>query len=402
MTSVAPKPKPDKQEIPNSSPPDARQWYADLRANKDPGAPTADQFPNGHRHEAELIYDRFKQSSHKDFLAGLPLIEQNYPFFKGLAAEPCPRFIHADDLHLLPKPVSLPDAAPLYKNALNMLYGESGVGKSFLALHWALTVAQYAPVIYIAAEGAGGYDDRVKAWKAAYNKGSGSLYFAHEELPIVTAESVDDFIASVQQFLDSVQRLSPQLVVIDTLARCFGDGNENDPGDMNRFVNGAARIQRALNTAVLIVHHTGWNGGRGRGHTSLPGALDCNVELSDADGYLTIKNVKNKYGPKADDTHVRLGEVEGHSCLVIRPADKMIDMPGQKPTRTQRLILETLALETFRETGAKSATLREVTGIKPDSLYKSLSTLKKLGYLVQGIKGDPYTITELGLKMVQS
>ncbi len=379
-----------------------REWARKLcLAGIDSGDPDPAIF-DGSLTLATQLHGTFVKEGMTGLKAILPIMENNFPVLREWLADESPRFIHADDLHLLPKPEPLKGAEPLYKNGLNMLYGESGVGKSFLALHWALTVAQYAPVIYIAAEGAGGYDDRVKAWKAAHNKGSGALYFAPEELNIVKADTVDDFIASLQQFLDSVHQLSPQLVVIDTLARCFGDGNENDTGDMNRFVSGAARIQRALNAAVLIVHHTGWNTSRGRGNTALPGALDCNIELSDADGQLIVRNVKNKYGARAEDAHVRLGGVEGHSCLVIRPAEKMVDMPGQKPTRTQRLILETLALETFRETGAKSAVLKEVTSLKPDTLYKSLSTLKKLGYLVQGTKGDPFTITDLGLKMVQS
>lgn len=66
------------------------------------------------------------------------------------------------------------------------------------------------------------------------------------------------------------------------------------------------------------------------------------------------------------------------------------------PGRTQRLVLEV-----FRDTGATSARLREhLPAILPNTLYYGLSALKRCGYVTQGAKGDPFTITASGAALI--
>ena len=48
------------------------------------------------------------------------------------------------------------------------------------------------------------------------------------------------------------------MIVIDTLARNFGAGNENSTEDMNRFVASIDRyLREEFGSAILLVHHTG-------------------------------------------------------------------------------------------------------------------------------------------------
>ena len=50
----------------------------------------------------------------------------------------------------------------------------------------------------------------------------------------------------------------PQMIVIDTLARNFGAGNENSTEDMNRFVASIDRyLREEFGSAIVLVHHTG-------------------------------------------------------------------------------------------------------------------------------------------------
>jgi hypothetical protein len=71
-----------------------------------------------------------------------------------------------------------------------------------------------------------------------------------------------------------------ELVVIDTLARAFGGGNENASEDMGAFITAAGAIQGRYNCALLVVHHAGKDATKGlRGHSSLLGAVDTELEI---------------------------------------------------------------------------------------------------------------------------
>ena len=71
-----------------------------------------------------------------------------------------------------------------------------------------------APVVYVAAEGAEGYAARVLAWCTHFHMPTGSLYFIGEAVRMLDKDELSEFIGAVL----SVQ---PELIVIDTLARCM-------------------------------------------------------------------------------------------------------------------------------------------------------------------------------------
>ena len=76
-------------------------------------------------------------------------------------------------------------------------------------------------------------------------------------------------------------QVTPRLIVLDTLARNFGGGNENDTKDMNQFVTNVDAVRQAWGCTVLVVHHTGHNStDRGRGSSALKAALDSEYQLT--------------------------------------------------------------------------------------------------------------------------
>jgi putative DNA primase/helicase len=84
--------------------------------------------------------------------------------------------IPVDHLINLPDPSWLIEGL-IEEHVLGVLYGASGEGKSFVALDWALSVAndqrwcgravRPGPVIYVAAEGGRNIGKRIGAWKTA-------------------------------------------------------------------------------------------------------------------------------------------------------------------------------------------------------------------------------------------
>src|SRR4029077_1874048 len=69
---------------------------------------------------------------------------------------------------------------------------------------------------------------------------------------------------------------------------------------------------------------------------------------------------------------------------------------ADKLTPRQAQALEALALETFAEAGAKATQVADIAHIPTDNIFRVLSALKRLEYVKQSAKGDPYYITVTG------
>ena len=194
-------------------------------------------------------------------------------------------FRSAFDLASSVKPASWVVKGFLEADALAVMFGAPGDGKSFIAVDVACCVAtgtawhgskvQKGPVIYLAGEGMGGFGRRLSAWQ----KASG---VSLEGAPLhVSTRSVQFFNEeSAQEAVDEVELLCaggppPSLVIIDTVARSFIGGDENSNSDMSLFINAIdTKMRQPWGAHVLMVHHSGHENGRARGATALKGVLD--------------------------------------------------------------------------------------------------------------------------------
>ena len=172
------------------------------------------------------------------------------------------------------------------------LYGPPGSYKSFIALDIAEAVAtgrawmgnevsKPGAVLYIAGEGHGGIGARIKACKINHQTKDGAqIYVIRYQLNL--RSSADDFNLLMESIDALIERtgIELRLVQIDTLARAFGGGNENDSQDMGAFIHNAGKLQRKLDCALMVLHHSGKDQTKGlRGHSSLLGAVDTQLEL---------------------------------------------------------------------------------------------------------------------------
>lgn len=172
-------------------------------------------------------------------------------------------------------------------NSFGMIYGASGIGKSFVALDMALCVAtgkpflgiyevQQGPVVYIYSEGIPGARQRYLAWAQHYERETEEVLFVPSTFDLLDGDEAKEVLKIAQDDLGAV----PSLIVVDTLARNFGAGNERTSDDMNKYVTNLDHLRKATKGTVLSIHHTGWEGSRSRGATNLPGACDVMIQLS--------------------------------------------------------------------------------------------------------------------------
>ena len=144
----------------------------------------------------------------------------------------------------------------------------------------------------------------------------------------------DELIGAIRAQIADI----PSVVVIDTLNRSI-DGNENDPGDMSRYIEAADAVRRAFGCAVIIVHHCGVSGTRPRGHSSLDGANAAQIAVIKDDGGLITTTVEHmKDGPAGAVITSKLEEVElGQdddgdtitSCVIVQADAKTVDPADQ-------------------------------------------------------------------------
>jgi hypothetical protein len=183
------------------------------------------------------------------------------------------------------------------RGTLSVVYGESNVGKTFLALDVAFHVAAgidwhgarvasadktAGGALYIAGEGGRGINNRIEALR--HERGDlmtlaeARGYFAL--LPVCLDLCGDGDGAALVEMLQSLLEKPPALIVVDTLARAIGGGDENSGQDMGALIRNVDAIREATGAHVMLIHHSGKDTTRGaRGHSSLRAAADTEIEL---------------------------------------------------------------------------------------------------------------------------
>lgn len=233
----------------------------------------------------------------------------------------------------------------LFCGDIGMIYGASGSGKSFLAVHAGLCIAQGLPflghdtrkggVIYQAGEGGKGLVKRLRAYKQE-NRVAGDLPF------VLLPARVDLFSADgdTQAFIDEClawKAVLPEplsLIVVDTFSTASPGANENASEDMSRLISAGEAINKATGAALLWVHHKNAAGDRERGHTSLRANIDTAIEVTkDEESNLrTARLAKLKDGEDGAKIGFELQAVTVGAYDDGKPITSCVVVPAQAAT----------------------------------------------------------------------
>jgi hypothetical protein len=249
-------------------------------------------------------------------------------------------------------------------DSLAVLYGRPKSGKSFVAVDLALCVATGCwwhgkeitggPVLYVAAEGAGGLGQRVAAWRDVNN--------VHAPLDRATwlPMAVNLLDLGWTGALTAVAKeLQPVLIVIDTLNRAMPGGNENGPEDMGRFILAIDQLRHATGACILVVHHSGKDQTAGaRGHSSLLGAIDVELEVKNGgDGIIRLGITAVKEHPDGGQP-LRFALRPAGTSAAIVPYRGGLGLGTYEITITGRRVLDALD-RIATDTGATSTEWQE-------------------------------------------
>ena len=238
------------------------------------------------------------------------------------ALHPSFGFVPVHDLLQKPEPIQWLIQSLIEMGTLITLFGASGAGKSFVALDWTCCIAtgsdwhgmatERGAVFYIAGEGHSGIRRRLRAWEI--HKG---IQLKDAPLFVSTCPAALMDATNAGTVADAVEALvekhgNPSLIVIDTLARNFGGGEENNNSDVGQFINNIdVQLRVRFGAAVLIVHHSGHQeADRGRGASALRAAMDAEYRLELKDDIRTLICTKAKESEKLAPMSFMLEEVE--------------------------------------------------------------------------------------------
>ena len=216
--------------------------------------------------------------------------------------------IPADSFSAQPAPIAWMVKHWIQSNALIMVHGPSGGGKTFIVLDWCLHVAgeipdwagqkvHHGPVVYLAGEGHHGLRGRIAAWKQHHSKTKLNMWLSSDGCDLNTP-------AGYTKAVDHIRMLKnpPKIIVVDTLHR-FLAGDENSAQDTKTMLDACGSIMREFNCSVILVHHTGVSEEaqhRARGSSAWRGALDIEISIVPGGNDKPIEIIQRK----AKDTEI--------------------------------------------------------------------------------------------------
>lgn len=282
-------------------------------------------------------------------------------------------------------------------DGVSVWYGPPKTFKTFNVLDMALSVAcgvpwrgnQVAgqPVLYLLGEGMGTFKYRVHVWLEKRSEGRKAQFWTVPVgVPLGTPEGLSNALAAI----DSLP-LRPGLIVIDTLNRHFGPGDENSTQDMTRFVQSIDAIRAHTRAHIAIVHHSGKDAEKGaRGASSLLGAVDNEFRITRTDGtkicMIECTAARHSDEPKPMVVELVKAEVVSSknglvmsSLLPVLREDADRPQKGDAPARKRLSRSQKIILGMLSEGPKFVKEIVEETGLKRPSVQLILKELADLG-----------------------
>lgn len=295
----------------------------------------------------------------------------------------------------------------LVNNGLSSIFGGPGTSKTFLALDLALCVAHgrewfgrrvtMGAVVYVTGEGSSGLRQRTKAWRQE-NGGEPRVPFVMVPTSVNLFDDdtgADALISDVAAHAHTLET-PVRLIVLDTLSRMIGSGDEDKARDINVVVQRAERLQRETGAHVLIVHHSGKDRDRGmRGSNALLGAVDAAVEVvKHESGLCEASFAKVKDGGDLETLRYRLSKSvlgvdedgEDITSCVVCPADASegtTKESGPRLTNAEEIGLRALK-EATADVGQQGVTNRA----PPDVTAVTVETWRDYAYRLGMVDTD--------------
>jgi hypothetical protein len=292
------------------------------------------------------------------------------------------------------------------KAALIVIYGPPGGGKSFWVLdavnsiargsQWRGKKVNQGGVLYVCAEGAGGFRNRLTAYARHHN--------VDPTMPVYVLGDAPNLInkSDTPALLKAVEVLGPlSVIVVDTFAQVTPGSNENSSEGAGLALKNCRMLHEKTGATVILVAHSGKDATKGvRGWSGIKGACDCEIEITRVeDSDIRIAAItKQKDGEDQEQKYpfklvtIPVGQDEDGdpvtSCYVEH-TDEIPDGREKKPKigENEKVLLD--AVETYftenNEWPDVDALLNNALELMPESKTKPAGRKYNLGRALRAL-----------------
>ena len=319
-------------------------------------------------------------------------------------------FIDVGDLIDNLKPIDWLVEDYVEKDSLSLIFSPPSSGKSFILVDIACCVAtgtpwhgrpvQQGPVFYIAGEGHNGMARRFAAWQKHHGvslKGAG-IYKSQRAISIYSEDAARDLYETVRE-MSEAHGVLPALIIIDTVARNFGEGDENSTEDMGKFITHLdTYVRLPFGCNVFLAHHSGHNMERARGSSALKAALDSEYQVAKDGPVLQLIPTKMKDAELPPEltfrlTMVDLGEIDGRpmNSAILAPQEDVLDFKVGTDSRGEGIAAKTL-IELIQRGWIPLSELKDTLNCTKIVAQRAVSRCAERGLLVKD--GPGYKLTD--------
>ena len=258
--------------------------------------------------EKDDLYDAFASNYFKDSQALEDYVKSNKKYIPNDDVE----FLDYEEMEANDTPPEWLIDKILEKGTVASVYAEPKAGKSFVGISMMLSVAtgkqwygyetEKTGVLYLCGEGEKSIFKRLLAWEEHFETSIKGAPFkvSKRAVGILDDKKYDKLLEKAHEAKNEIGSLG--LIIIDTLQRNFGSGDENSTSDMNLFIQRIDRLKFETGACIMLIHHTGHAGSksngirRGRGSSVLPASVDSEfyIERKDQDNIVGVAGVEEK------------------------------------------------------------------------------------------------------------
>ncbi|RUO17993.1 AAA family ATPase [Aliidiomarina haloalkalitolerans] len=238
------------------------------------------------------------------------------------------------------------------KESVCMVFGEPASYKSFLVMDIAFCIAtgndwcgnavSKGHVLYIAGEGHRGIQRRFTALEGKYGCKVSDIVISDKPASLMDSTAVNDILDAID-----AAGVEPELIVIDTLHRNFGGGDENSSRDFGVFMRHIDEIKSITKATIIVVHHTGHaDKGHSRGSSAIRASMDAEYQLKIKGNGVELRCLKMKEFEQPQNMSFSLRKVDVNvptgletSAYIEQVTDSKL---ANKSTNTQ-IVLQALS-----------------------------------------------------------
>jgi RecA-family ATPase len=204
----------------------------------------------------------------------------------------------------------------LPKEGVMLLFGAPKAKKSWLAQYMAYCIATGQPFIGFNTHQARVMICQFEIAKRAYFwrlKDMGRRFTIPEQFLYETSPGLTyiDKADTFPPFAAAIRTIAPKIIFLDCLAACYG-GDENDSGQMARFIENIDILRRENGASIVLVHHTRKAPSTGssfadtaRGQSRLAGWVDTIVHMAQQPLGIQLQILARQANREVDPVNVR-------------------------------------------------------------------------------------------------